>query len=216
MITIAIQEWDIETIEDIARRFRNDVIIQEQIKILKHEIQQMREKRKRQEEKRKLELEDEMKLREPVLNEIKTKIYYEIEKIEPQDIIQNEQLAEYQKLYILLAIYEKEKKVNNIKELAKQYKESKEIKDINIVLQRAISKKKQIFNWEFYDDALGWNIDKKMKEEYEQNIKEQKEREMREIKEKQKRQEEKEQERKLERENKMKLREKLVRRTTKK
>ena len=73
----------------------------------------------------------------------------------------------------MLAIYEKEKNIKGLKELTKQYKESTESKDINIVLQRTQSKKKQIFNWKIYDDILGWKLDKKLKDEYEQKIKEQ-------------------------------------------
>ena len=53
-----------------------------------------------------------------LLNQIKTKLYYELEKIDLQEILQNKELTEKQKLYVALAINEKRKNVKNIKEIA--------------------------------------------------------------------------------------------------
>ena len=153
MITVAIKEGDFETAKEIGERFKDNTIIQEQMK--------------------KIEKMEQLKDYNTLLNEIKTKMYYEIEKIDIQEILQNKQLTEKQKLYIVLAIYERDKNIKEIKELVKQYKESEEIKNINIILQRAQCKKKRIFDWEIYDDILGWKLDKQLKSGYDSKIKEQ-------------------------------------------
>lgn len=180
MIKIAMQEGDVQTLNDIAKRLENSKIIQTQINKVLHKGQQDEDIEKTEINKQiedsnsvDKQIEDDETKNIELLDRIKTKMYYGIEKIDIQEILQDEQLTEKQKLYTILAIYEKEKNIKGLKELTKQYKDNTESKDINIVLQRAQSKKKQIFNWEFYDNILGWKLDKKLKDEYEQKIKEQ-------------------------------------------
>ena len=208
MVTIAIKEGDYETAKEIGKRFKYDEIIQSQMITIAikegdyettEEVEIIEQLKDYNPFNRKTE-DHEIKNIE-LLNEIKTKMYYEVEKIDAQEILQNKQLTEKQKLYIVLAIYEKSRNTKGIKELVKQYKDCNESKNINIILQRAQSKKKQIFDWEIYDNCLGWILDEQLKNEYEQKIKEQesnKKKKIEEEKQKQKiKEEEKQRERKI-------------------
>ena len=161
MVTIAIQEGDYEKAKKIGKKFLNDEVIQLQIEKIEKKLKKYNALCK--ENKEKVEL----------LNQIKTKLYYELEKIDLQEILQNKELTEKQKLYVALAINEKRKNVKNIKEIAKRYKDSDEIKNINIILQRTQSKKKKIFDWQIYDVCLGWELDENLQNKYEQNKKKQ-------------------------------------------
>ena len=161
MVTIAIQEGDYEKAKEIGKKFLNDEVIQLQIEKIEKKLKEYNALCK--ENKEKVEL----------LNQIKTKLYYELEKIDLQEILQNKELTEKQKLYVALAINEKRKNVKNIKEIAKRYKDSDEIKNINIILQRTQSKKKKIFDWKIYDVCLGWELDENLQNKYEQNKKKQ-------------------------------------------
>ena len=161
MVTIAIQEGDYEKAKEIGKKFLNDEVIQLQIEKIEKKLKKYNALCK--ENKEKVEL----------LNQIKTKLYYELEKIDLQEILQNKELTEKQKLYVALAINEKRKNVKNIKEIAKRYKDSDEIKNINIILQRTQSKKKKIFDWKIYDVCLGWELDENLQNKYEQNKKKQ-------------------------------------------
>ena len=161
MVTIAIQEGDYEKAKEIGKKFLNDEVIQLQIEKIEKKLKEYNALCK--ENKEKVEL----------LNQIKTKLYYEFEGIDVQEILQNKELTEKQKLYVALAINEKRKNVKNIKEIAKRYKDSDEIKNINIILQRTQSKKKKIFDWKIYDVCLGWELDENLQNKYEQNKKKQ-------------------------------------------
>ena len=180
METIAIKERDYEKAKEIGKKFLNDEVIQLQIEKIEKKM-----KDENNEEIKKEYIMEQLKEYNPfckeckekveLLNQIKTKLYYELEKIDLQEILQNKELTEKQKLYVALAINEKRKNVKNIKELASKYKDSDEIKNINIILQRTQSKKKKIFDWEIYDVCLGWELDENLQNKYEQNKKKQKE-----------------------------------------
>ena len=213
MITVAVKEDDFETVKRIGKKFLNNEVIQSQIKEIKMKDENYEKIEKEyimeqlkeynpfcKESKENLEL----------LNQIKTKLYYELEKIDLQEILQNKELTEKQKLYVALAINEKRKNVKNIKELANKYKDSDEIKNINIILQRTQSKKKKIFNWEIYDECLGWELDENLKNKYEQNKKKQKENGITLREEKLRTQKHKEEEQQQERKKQNKVREQII------
>ena len=213
MITVAVKEDDFETVKRIGKKFLNNEVIQSQIKEIKMKDENYEKIEKEyimeqlkeynpfcKESKENLEL----------LNQIKTKLYYELEKIDLQEILQNKELTEKQKLYVALAINEKRKNVKNIKELANKYKDSDEIKNINIILQRTQSKKKKIFNWEIYDECLGWELDENLKNKYEQNKKKQKENGITQREEKLRTQKHKEEEQQQELKKQNKVREQII------
>ena len=204
MATIAIQEGDYEKAKEIGKKFLNNEVIQLQIEKIEKKLKEYnpfcKESKESKESKENLEL----------LNKIKTKLYYELEEIDLQEILQDKELTEKQKLYVALAINEKRKNVKNIKELAKKYKDSNEIKNINIILQRTQSKKKQIFNWEIYDECLGWELDENLKNKYEQNKKKQKENEITQREEELRKQKHDEEEQQQERKKQNKVREQII------
>ena len=198
MVTIAIQEGDYEKAKKIGKKFLNDEVIRLQIEKIEKKLKKYNALCK--ENKEKVEL----------LNKIKTKLYYELEEIDLQEILQNKELTEKQKLYVALAINEKRKNVKNIKELANKYKDSDEIKNINIILQRTQSKKKKIFDWGIYDVCLGWELDENLKNKYEQNKKKQKENGITQREEKLRTQKHKEEEQQQERKKQNKVREQII------
>ena len=198
MVTIAIQEGDYEKAKEIGKKFLNDEVIQLQIEKIEKKLKEYNALCK--ENKEKVEL----------LNQIKTKLYYKFEGIDVQEILQNKELTEKQKLYVALAINEKRKNVKNIKELANKYKDSDEIKNINIILQRTQSKKKKIFDWGIYDVCLGWELDENLKNKYEQNKKKQKENGITQREEKLRTQKHKEEEQQQERKKQNKVREQII------
>lgn len=215
MATIAIQEGDYEKAKEIGKKFLNDEVIQLQIEKIEKKM-----KDENNEEIKKEYIMEQLKEYNPfckeskenleLLNKIKTKLYYELEEIDLQEILQDKELTEKQKLYVALAINEKRKNVKNIKELAKKYKDSDESKNINIILQRIQSNKKQIFNWEIYDNCLGWVLDETLKNQYEQNMKKQKENEITQRKEEQRKQEIKEEKRQQERKKQNQIRKRII------
>ena len=215
MVTIAIKERDYEKAKEIGKKFLNDEVIQLQIEKIEKKM-----KDENNEEIKKEYIMEQLKEYNPfckeskenleLLNKIKTKLYYELEEIDLQEILQDKELTEKQKLYVALAINEKKKNVKNIKELAKKYKDSDESKNINIILQRIQSNKKQIFNWEIYDNCLGWVLDETLKNQYEQNMKKQKENEITQRKEEQRKQEIKEEKRQQERKKQNQIRKRII------
>ena len=215
MVTIAIKERDYEKAKEIGKKFLNDEVIQLQIEKIEKKM-----KDENNEEIKKEYIMEQLKEYNPfckeckekveLLNQIKTKLYYELEKIDLQEILQNKELTEKQKLYVALAINEKRKNVKNIKELANKYKDSDEIKNINIILQRTQSKKKKIFDWEIYDKCLGWELDENLKNKYEQNKKKQKENGITQSEEKLRTQKHKEEEQQQERKKQNKVREQII------
>ena len=215
MVTIAIKERDYEKAKEIGKKFLNDEVIQLQIEKIEKKM-----KDENNEEIKKEYIMEQLKEYNPfckeckekveLLNQIKTKLYYELEKIDLQEILQNKELTEKQKLYVALAINEKRKNVKNIKELASKYKDSDEIKNINIILQRTQSKKKKIFDWEIYDVCLGWELDENLQNKYEQNKKKQKENGITQRKEEQRKQEIKEEKRQQERKKQNQIRKRII------
>ena len=213
MVTIATKQGDYEKVKEIGKKFLNDELIQLQ-------IEKIEMKDENHEEIEKEYIMEQLKEYNPfckeckekveLLNQIKTKLYYELEKIDLQEILQDKELTEKQKLYVALAINEKRKNVKNIKELAKKYKDSDEIKNINIILQRTQSKKKKIFDWEIYDECLGWELDENLKNKYEQNKKKQKENEITQREEELRKQKHNEEEQQQERKKQNKVREQII------
>ena len=213
MITVAVKEDDFETVKRIGKKFLNNEVIQSQIKEIKMKDENYEKIEKEYIMEQLKEYNPfckECKEKVELLNQIKTKLYYELEKIDLQEILQNKELTEKQKLYVALAINEKRKNVKNIKELANKYKDSDEIKNINIILQRTQSKKKKIFNWEIYDECLGWELDENLKNKYEQNKKKQKENGITQREEKLRTQKHKEEEQQQERKKQNKVREQII------
>lgn len=116
--------------------------------------------------------EQQMKKRK-YLAKIKTMLY--CDKI-GQEIIdevkENKDLSDWEKTYVLLAIYEK---INNLKaaeRLIKQYRKDygKTIDDkkFNFILQKLKNKKATILDYGFYDDILKWNFDKNLLSKFEE------------------------------------------------
>ena len=142
MITVAVKEDDFETVKRIGKKFLNNEVIQSQIKEIKMKDENYEKIEKEyimeqlkeynpfcKESKENLEL----------LNKIKTKLYYELEEIDLQEILQDKELTEKQKLYVALAINEKRKNVKNIKIVMKVrisilfYKEYKVTKNKSLI-----------------------------------------------------------------------------------
>lgn len=111
------------------------------------------------------------------LHTLKTKLYYDRITDEDIDLVKNSQvLSEYQRNLVLLAIYEKQKKLSEISKLVADYKEkhpeSEENKAFNTILQRSKNKKSKIFDFLFYDHILRWKIDENLQEKYAKEAKE--------------------------------------------
>ena len=213
MITVAVKEEDFETVKRIGKKFLNNEVIQSQIKKIKMKDENYEKIEKEYIMEQLKEYNPfckECKEKEELLNKIKTKLYYKLEEIDLQEILQDKELTEKQKLYVALAINEKRKNVKNIKELAKKYKDSDEIKNINIILQRTQSKKKKIFDWGIYDVCLGWELDENLQNKYEQNKKKQKENEITQREEKLRTKKHKEEEQQQERKKQNKVREQII------
>lgn len=146
MITIALKERNIERALEIAEKFPDSETI-------KFQVLKINEKK--------------------FLDEIRTKIYYD--KIEDDDIekIKNSNvISEYQRICMLLAIHEKQGDTDLAKQMVKKYKnenpESEHIGTFNNILSRIQSKRKRIFDYQYYDGLLKWEIDEKLKQKYEQ------------------------------------------------
>lgn len=107
-----------------------------------------------------------------VLNTIKTKLYYDdielqdIEKVKQND----EELDEWTKTIVLLAIYDKQK---NTKMSATVFKQSQssfkddamKMKVLNRLKDIILSKKPRIFDWSMFDDLLKWELDTEVEKE---------------------------------------------------
>ena len=173
MITIAIKEKNFEEAKRIGNKeeFRNNASIQSQMITI--EINDSIAKSFNIEENRSNQpLTEELKF----LNRIKTKIYYDkIERRDIDEIENNKDITDYERIYLLLAVYEKQKEIKKARELVKkykaEYKEAQDNKTLNGILQRIESKKAKIFDIGFYDEILHWEIDEDLKEEYEQEMK---------------------------------------------
>ena len=185
IITIAIKEGNLEEAKRIGNRkeFINDAIIQVQMERIK------------QMERYFLVEEDDKQINEPkqqYLNQIKTKLYYnQISKEEIEEIRHNSEISEDERIFILLAIYEKQGNEKVVKRLIKKYKEenprTEHNKTFNIIIHRMESKKAKIFDYGFYDCLLHWEQDEELQKDYEQinqekNIKETKIEKQKEVK----------------------------------
>ena len=200
MITIAIKEGKFENAREIANReingvkiFENYPMIQSQminIAIIQGDLEKAKELCSKELSKNIKSARKQMKYinflikkqgiankkedEEINLNQIKTKIYYDrITEEDIRNIKNNKTLSEKMKMYVLLAIYEKSKRVESAKELIQEYRKNKnnqqkqqDIKNLNIIFQKITSKKQQIFDYSFYDKILKWKIDEKLKQTY--------------------------------------------------
>ena len=142
MITLAIKEGNLEEAKRIVNReeFRNDVQIQS--KMITMSIANLFNT---EEKKGKKQTTEELKF----LNKIKTKIYYnKIERADIDEIENNRNITDYERTYLLLAVYEKQKEIKKVRELVKkhkaEYKEAQNNKTLNVILQRWARNKKRI------------------------------------------------------------------------
>ena len=148
MIIIAMQEGDYQKVEEIGSRqeFINNRYIQHIVNIAKE--------------------------RSKFLNQIKTKMYYnKLQNTDIDEVKMNDKISKKQRVYVLLAIYEKQKNSNQAKKLVNEYKSKNgnpiDNKILNIIMQRIENKKKKFFDWGFYYNLLKWNMDEELKEKYE-------------------------------------------------
>ena len=191
MVTIAIQEGRLEEAKAIGARFKKYEPIQRQIMTIaihQGDIERAREilsefgnlRRMR------LQFEKELKTRRNIhtnnhqgarastnrrlLNQIKTRLYYnkiDVELLE--QIGSSEELTEYERTVILLAICEKQKMPTRAKQIASKFESDDQMQNRTIkqIIERAKNKNPKIFPWEFYDSTLNWELDKKLSQKFE-------------------------------------------------
>lgn len=192
MITIAIQEGRLEDAKAIGARFEKCESVQRQIMtiaIYQGDIERAREilrefgnlKRMR------LQFEKELKMRRNIhvngsqgaivksnrqlLNQIKTRLYYnKIDAELLEQIGSSEELTEYERTVILLAICEKQKMPTRAKQIASRFEsdDQRQNRTIKQIVERAKNKNQKIFPWEFYDSTLNWELDKKLSQKFEE------------------------------------------------
>ena len=191
MITIAIQEGRLEEAKAIGARFKKYEPIQRQIMTIaihQGDIERAREilsefgnlRRMR------LQFEKELKTRRNIhtnnhqgarastnrrlLNQIKTRLYYnKIDAEVIEQISSSEELTEYERTVILLAICEKQKMPTRAKQIASKFESDDQMQNRTIkqIIERAKNKNPKIFPWEFYDSTLNWELDKKLSQKFE-------------------------------------------------
>ena len=191
MITIAIQEGRLEEAKAIGARFKKYEPIQRQIMTIaihQGDIERAREilsefgnlRRMR------LQFEKELKTRRNIhtnnhqgarastnrrlLNQIKTRLYYnKIDAEVIEQISSSEELTEYERTVILLAICEKQKMPTRAKQIASKFESDDQMQNRTIkqIIERAKNKNPRIFPWEFYDGTLKWELDKKLSQKFE-------------------------------------------------
>lgn len=192
MITIAIQEGRLEEAKAIGSRFKKYEPIQRQIMTIaihQGDIERAREilsefgnlRRMR------LQFEKELKTRRNIhtnnhqgarastnrrlLNQIKTRLYYnKIDAEVIEQISSSEELTEYERTVILLAICEKQKMPTRAKQIASKFESDDQMQNRTIkqIIERAKNKNPRIFPWEFYDGTLKWELDKKLSQKFEE------------------------------------------------
>lgn len=192
MITIAIQEGRLEEAKAIGARFKKYEPIQRQIMTIaihQGDIERAREilsefgnlRRMR------LQFEKELKTRRNIhtnnhqgarastnrrlLNQIKTRLYYnKIDAEVIEQISSSEELTEYERTVILLAICEKQKMPTRAKQIASKFESDDQMQNRTIkqIIERAKNKNPRIFPWEFYDGTLKWELDKKLSQKFEE------------------------------------------------
>ena len=192
MITIAIQEGRLEEAKAIGARFKKYEPIQRQIMTIaihQGDIERAREilsefgnlRRMR------LQFEKELKTRRNIhtnnhqgarastnrrlLNQIKTRLYYnKIDAEVIEQISSSEELTEYERTVILLAICEKQKMPTRAKQIASKFESDDQMQNRTIkqIIERAKNKNPKIFPWKFYDGTLKWELDKKLSQKFEE------------------------------------------------
>ena len=169
LVTIYIREGNFDEAEKIGQRpkFKDNQIIQSKLKNIIKVFEKPKENIKKDQ------------ANQEFLNQIKTKLYYNrITKNDIEEIAKNSKISKFERTCMLLAIYERMGYINVAKQLIKKYKKenpsSEENKTLNIIMQRIESKKIKIFDFYFYDEILIWEIDDKLKAQYEQQIQEEK------------------------------------------
>ena len=192
MITIAIQEGRLEDAKAIGARFKKCESVQRQIMTIaihQGDIERAREilsefgnlRRMR------LQFEKELKTRRNIhtnnpqsartstnrrlLNQIKTRLYYnKIDAELLEQIGSSEELTEYERTVILLAICEKQKMPTRAKQIASKFESDDQMQNRTIkqIIERAKNKNPKIFPWEFYDGTLKWELDKKLSQKFEE------------------------------------------------
>ena len=192
MITIAIQEGRLEDAKAIGARFKKCESVQRQIMTIaihQGDIERAREilsefgnlRRMR------LQFEKELKIRGNIytnnskrarmpstiqlLNQIKTRLYYnKIDAELLEQIGSSEELTEYERTVILLAICEKQKMPTRAKQIASKFESDDQMQNRTIkqIIERAKNKNPKIFPWEFYDGTLKWELDKKLSQKFEE------------------------------------------------
>lgn len=192
MITIAIQEGRLEDAKAIGARFEKCESVQRQIMTIaihQGDIERAREilsefgnlRRMR------LQFEKELKTRRNIhtnnpqsartstnrrlLNQIKTRLYYnKIDAELLEQIGSSEELTEYERTVILLAICEKQKMPTRAKQIASKFESDDQMQNRTIkqIIERAKNKNPKIFPWEFYDGTLKWELDKKLSQKFEE------------------------------------------------
>ena len=170
LVTIYIREGNFDEAEKIGQRpkFKDNQIIQSKLKNIIKVFEKPKENIKKDQ------------ANQEFLNQIKTKLYYNrITKNDIEEIAKNSKISEFERICMLLAIYEKMNYINAAKQLIKKYKrenpDSEENKKLNIIMQRIESKKIKIFDFLFYNEILSWEIDDALKAQYEQQIQEENE-----------------------------------------
>ena len=106
-----------------------------------------------------------------LLNQIKTRLYYnKIDAELLEQIGSSEELTEYERTVILLAICEKQKMPTRAKQIASKFESDDQMQNRTIkqIIERAKNKNPKIFPWEFYDGTLKWELDKKLSQKFEE------------------------------------------------
>ena len=192
MITIAIQEGRLEEAKAIGARFKKYEPIQRQIMTIAIHQGNIERARGILEEfgnlrRMRLQFEKELKIRGNIytnnsksvrmpstiqlLNQIKTRLYYnKIDAEVIEQISSSEELTEYERTVILLAICEKQKMPTRAKQIASKFESDDQMQNRTIkqIIERAKNKNPKIFPWEFYDGTLKWELDKKLSQKFEE------------------------------------------------
>lgn len=87
-----------------------------------------------------------------------------------EQIGSSEELTEYERTVILLAICEKQKMPTRAKQIASKFESDDQMQNRTIkqIIERAKNKNPKIFPWEFYDGTLKWELDKKLSQKFEE------------------------------------------------
>ena len=172
MVTIAMIEEDNEKVYEITSRneLKDD-------KVIKRQKEKMLAKsRKKQKETTNEDINDEKNKVNKFLDQIYTKIYYgRIEQKDIDEINENKELSDIQKVLSLLAIYEQMKNVKSAKQIVKKYKaehpDSEHIKTLNQIIKRIENKKIKVLDKLFYEEKINWKLDSKLSKAYEEEQK---------------------------------------------